>query len=94
MFEPSFNLSPTAPVLLARSEPAYGRAMSVYRCAIICVTRSTSDTRDTFSPVTPLAWSVRLKVIRMVNTAWDRLDSVFMFVAATVRDLGAIHQHC
>ena len=27
------------------------------------------------------------KVIMMVKTAWDLLDSVFMFVAATVLDL-------
>jgi hypothetical protein len=37
MLEPSFSLSPTAPVLTARSEPA----------------KSTKEIRLTFSPLTP-----------------------------------------
>ena len=75
--------------MFARSEPA----------------RSTSERRDTFTPLTPDASSVSLNVTTIVNTAWDLngflnvnktlkeiwrdnlLDSLFMFVAATVRDL-------
>ena len=85
MLDPSFSRSPEAPVLFARSEPA----------------RSTSERRDTFTPLTPDASSVSLNVTTIVNTAWDLkkfvnvnktkernlLDSLFMFVAATVRDL-------
>ena len=71
MLDPSLRRSPVAPVLLARSEPA----------------RSTKERRDTFTPLTPEAASVMLKVTRMVKTAWDLLDSLFMLVAATVRDL-------
>ena len=42
---------------------------------------------DTVSPVTPLARSVLVKVMVTVNTAWERLDWLFMLVAATVRYL-------
>jgi hypothetical protein len=42
---------------------------------------------ETVSPVTPDTGSVEVKVRRRVKTAWDRLDSLFMLVAATVRDL-------
>ena len=55
MLDPSFSRSPEAPVLFARSEPA----------------RSTSDRRDTFTPLTPDASSVSLNVTTIVNTAWD-----------------------
>lgn len=71
IFDPSFNRSPTAPVLTALSEPA----------------RSTSDNRATFSPDTPVAASVNVCVRTTLKTAWERDDSLFMFVAATVRDL-------
>ena len=71
MLEPSLSLVPTAPVLFALSDPA----------------RSTRDILDTVSPVTPEARSVLVKVIVTVNTAWDRLDWLFMLVAATVRYL-------
>ena len=55
MLDPSFSRSPEAPVLFARSEPA----------------RSTSERRDTFTPLTPDASSVSLNVTTIVNTAWD-----------------------
>ena len=55
MLDPSFNRSPEAPVLFARSEPA----------------RSTRESRDTFTPLTPDASSVSLNVTTIVNTAWD-----------------------
>jgi hypothetical protein len=42
---------------------------------------------ETVSPVTPDTGSVEVKVRRRVNTACDRLDSLFILVAATVRDL-------
>ena len=71
MLDPSLSRSPTAPVFMARSEPA----------------RSTRQSRDTVSPLTPDTRSVEVKVRRRVKTAWDRLDSLFMLVAATVRDL-------
>ena len=53
MLDPSFNLVPTAPVLLALSEPA----------------RSTREILETVSPVTPEATSLRLKVMLTVKTA-------------------------
>lgn len=71
MLDPSFKRSPTAPVLTARSLPA----------------KSTKDIRDTFSPVTPVALSVRVCVRTTENTACERDDSEFIFVAATVLDL-------
>ena len=55
MLDPSFSRSPEAPVLFARSEPA----------------RSTRESRDTFTPLTPDASSVSLNVTTIVNTAWD-----------------------
>jgi hypothetical protein len=72
MLDPSLSRSPTAPVRIARSEPA----------------RSTREIRLTVSPLTPASpGSVRVKVSRIVKTACERLDSLFMLVAATVRDL-------
>ena len=71
MLDHSLSLAPTAPVLFALSEPA----------------RSTRESLETVSPVTPEVWSVRLKVMLRVNTACDLLDWLFMLVAATVRYL-------
>ena len=69
MLDPSFSLSPTAPVLTARSDPA----------------RSTRLIRLTFSPLTPLSMSVNVCVRTTEKTACDLEDSLFMLVEATVR---------
>lgn len=66
---PSLSLVPVAPVAFARSLPA----------------RSTSEMRETFSPTMSVVVSWRFCVKRSVNTACERDDVSFMFVAATVR---------
>lgn len=65
---PSFRRVPLAPVESALSDPA----------------RSTSEILLTFSVESSVVLSRRCWVKNMVNTACDRLEVSFMFVAATV----------
>lgn len=65
----SFSRDPVAPVELALSDPA----------------KSTRLMRDTFSASKPVCSSLRRCVTTRVNTACEREDVSFMFVAATVR---------
>lgn len=68
IFAPSFKRVPLAPVESARSDPA----------------KSTKDILDTFSVHSCVTSSSFCCVKNIVNTAWDRDEVSFMFVAATV----------